>query len=140
MEHTDKPNREAGCSFIGLRDYFTLWLERLEIFSNRRFQDLEEKTALALSSADKAVIKAETATEKRFEGVNEFRQTLSDQASTFMPREEYNARHEALVSDMKKLASERIATIETQISRLYGGLAVIAFIGIANLVKVWLIH
>lgn len=47
-----------------------------------------EKVALALSSAEKAVTKAETATEKRFDSVNEFRQQLNDQAASFMPRTE----------------------------------------------------
>ncbi|MBA2682351.1 MAG: hypothetical protein H0U76_28655 [Ktedonobacteraceae bacterium] len=42
----------------------------------------------ALSAADRAVTKAETAAEKRFESVNEFRQTLTDQAGTFIPRGE----------------------------------------------------
>jgi hypothetical protein len=50
-----------------------------------------DKVALALASSDKAVAKAETATEKRFEGVNEFRAQLNDQARTFMPRTESDA-------------------------------------------------
>ena len=42
----------------------------------------------ALASADKASLKADSATEKRFEGVNEFRATLSDQAARLIPRAE----------------------------------------------------
>jgi hypothetical protein len=42
----------------------------------------------ALEAAEKAVVKAEVASEKRFDAVNEFRQQLSDQAATFMPRNE----------------------------------------------------
>lgn len=42
------------------------------------------------------MLKAETATEKRFESVNEFRQQLGDQSNTFLPRPEYNAQHKAL--------------------------------------------
>lgn len=45
----------------------------------------------ALGAADRAVTKAETAAEKRFESVNEFRSTLSDQQATFMPRGEATA-------------------------------------------------
>jgi hypothetical protein len=45
----------------------------------------------ALSASEKAVIKAETATEKRFEAVNEFRSTLSDQAQHFASRTEVQA-------------------------------------------------
>jgi hypothetical protein len=50
----------------------------------------------ALSAAKEAVIKAETATERRFDSVNEFRQTLSDQAATFMSRAEWATAHQAL--------------------------------------------
>jgi hypothetical protein len=51
-----------------------------------------DKVALALAASDKAVLKAENATEKRFEGVNEFRAQLTDQANTFMPRLEAEQR------------------------------------------------
>lgn len=43
-----------------------------------------EKVGLALASVDKAVAKAEAATERRFESVNEFRGTLTDQAREFV--------------------------------------------------------
>lgn len=47
-----------------------------------------EKVALALAASDKAVSKAEVANEKRFEGINEFRGQLADQANALMPRTE----------------------------------------------------
>jgi hypothetical protein len=45
----------------------------------------------ALIAAEKAVAKAETANEKRFESVNEFRKTLSDQTASFPSRVELQA-------------------------------------------------
>jgi hypothetical protein len=48
----------------------------------------DDKVQLALQAAEKAITKAEIATEKRFEGVNEFRQTLSDQARDFANKSE----------------------------------------------------
>ncbi len=104
--HTDKPNRTCGHTYVALRDYFTLWLERLEVFYNSRLEDLDARTTLALAAADKAVTKAETATEKRFEGVNEFRQTLADQANTLLPRSEANNRFENLDMEIKRLGRE----------------------------------
>jgi len=50
-----------------------------------------EKVALALSAADKAVTKAEIATEKRFEAVDEFRGALHEQSKTFVTRVEFDA-------------------------------------------------
>lgn len=104
--HSEKPDQLSGTSWVALRDYFTLWLERLELFYNRRFEDLDTKTTLALTAADKAVNKAETATEKRFEGVNEFRQTLADQASRLMPREEALSKFGNLEKDIAALDKE----------------------------------
>lgn len=106
MIHTDKPNRDPGVGYVELRDFFTLWIERLEVFYTRRFEDLDTKTTLALSAADKAVTKAEVATEKRFEGVNEFRQTLADQAARLMPREEALSKFTTVEKDLNALTKE----------------------------------
>ena len=63
------------------------------------------KTAVdaALASAEKAVGKAESANEKRFESVNEFRAQLTDQAALFLPRTEYAANHQALIDQVTDL-------------------------------------
>lgn len=68
--------------------------------------------SLALAAADKAVLKAEQATEKRFEGVNEFRASLADLSSTMASRRELEAsgavadgRHAELVKAVTDLRS-----------------------------------
>lgn len=63
-----------------------------------------EKVALALAAADKAVSKAETATEKRFESVNEFRGQLNDQSRQFMPRSEADQLVQQLTQRVRELA------------------------------------
>lgn len=62
-----------------------------------------------LLDMDKAIIKALGATEKRFESVNEFRATLSDQTNTFLPRAEFDATSEAL--------KERMTVLTTRIDK-----------------------
>ena len=79
--------------------------------NKERFVAMREAVASALASADKALVKAETASEKRFESVNEFRQTLSDQATTLLPRSEYNVQHASLV-DRSNITEGRINRIE----------------------------
>lgn len=115
--HTERPNREPVNTAVALRDYFTLWLERLEVFYTLRFEDLDAKTTLALAAADKAVTKSEIATEKRFEGVNEFRSTLADQAARLMPREEATAKFENIEKDMSTLGKEIATRRESDMSR-----------------------
>lgn len=69
------------------------------------FVAAEKAVTTALNSAEKAVTKAETAAERRFESVNEFRQTLTDQAATFMPRTEAETRVAALAEKLDTLAT-----------------------------------
>jgi hypothetical protein len=49
---------------------------------------LREYVDVRFDGLDKAVTKAETATEKRFESVNEFRSALNDSNRLLMPRAE----------------------------------------------------
>lgn len=57
----------------------------------------------ALEAAEKAINKAEQATERRFASVNEFRQTLTDQAASFMPRAESEQRSNANTERLREL-------------------------------------
>jgi hypothetical protein len=68
-----------------------------------RFTAMDEKTGLALTSSEKAVAKAETATEKRFDAVNEFRGQLKDQAATLLPRSEASVEFISLRKDLEEL-------------------------------------
>lgn len=79
---------------------------------SERFDAQEKAVAAALAAAKEAVLKAEQASEKRFDGVNEFRATLSDQAATFMPRKEAQAESAML--------REKIDTTNTLLSALSG--------------------
>jgi hypothetical protein len=77
------------------------------------FTAADRAVQAALDAAKEAVIKAETATEKRFEGVNEFRQQLADQAATFMPRTEGAVLFERYSADIGEL-KDRVSKIESR--------------------------
>jgi hypothetical protein len=77
----------------------------LRTYVDVRFEALEKQTSLALAAAEKAVTKAEVANEKRFENVNEFRQSLNDNARLLMPRVE---------------AEKELKVLSDQISNLTG--------------------
>lgn len=68
-----------------------------------RFADQEQAVQAALAAAEKAVVKAELAADKRFESVNEFRGQLTDQANTFISRLEYNANQKAIEQKIETL-------------------------------------
>jgi hypothetical protein len=82
---------------------------------DRRFQDSERAVQAALAAAKEAVLKAETASERRFEGVNEFRAQLNDQARAFLTRTESEAKLTA-ITDRITVNAERLAALELRLT------------------------
>jgi len=76
-------NSENNGTKISLRDYIDLKFDTLKEESNKS----EEKLDIRLNT------------------MNEIREQLRDQASTFLPRTEYDARHELLDTKIANLAS-----------------------------------
>jgi hypothetical protein len=76
------------------------------------FKAIEEKTSLALAGSEKAVGKAEMATEKRFDAVNEFRGQLKDQAATLMPREEAIVKLRGIEDKVEEVKKDIVALRE----------------------------
>jgi hypothetical protein len=75
------------------------------------FASQEKAVASAMTAAERAVGKSEMASEKRFDAVNEFRAQLSDQASTFLPRAEFDRVTSAITEKIdasNKTFSERL--------------------------------
>jgi hypothetical protein len=86
----------------------------LREYVDRRFDDQDKAVQTALTSAEKAVVaalaaakeavsKAETANDKRFDSVNEFRAQLADQTANLMPRTEYTVQHKAIEEKLADL-------------------------------------
>ncbi len=69
----------------------------------------KEAVAAALAAADRGVTKAEVAAEKRFESVNEFRNTLKDQQAELMPRLE--------AAVMFRAINEKLDVLTTRIDK-----------------------
>lgn len=87
--------------------------DTLKSHIDRRFEDQEKAVAAALEAAKEAVIKAEAAAEKRFDSVNEFRKSLSDQTATFIPRNEYDVQHKSLEARVQEVV-DRLNTTQGQ--------------------------
>lgn len=87
---------------VSLRDYM-----------DQRFDSSDKAINAALAAAKEAVLKAEAASEKRFEAVNEFRASLSDQQRTLMPRVE----SELVVKNL----ADRLKVLEDAKTQAAGG-------------------
>jgi hypothetical protein len=70
----------------------------------------KDANKIALDAAEKAVLKAEIASEKRFESVNEFRQTLSDQQGSFATKALMDAKLDALEDRLSLIEREGAST------------------------------
>ncbi len=79
-----------------LKEYLEMRLEEADRRAEQRYTLARGTIEAAQASAKEAVEKAESANERRFESVNEFRRTLSDQTASFITRDTYDVQHRAL--------------------------------------------
>lgn len=100
---------EPGPPCVALREYIEALLSAKELRDEQRFQAQSAAITAAMGAAEKAVTKAEAAAERRFESVNEFRATLSDQAATFVTRTEL----EVLREQWRETAATFAARLDT---------------------------
>jgi hypothetical protein len=95
----------------------------------------KELSEHALAAADKAVVKAEMASEKRFDSVNEFRSTLSDQQRDLATKSEVNLRFTALegrlndvVEDARETKGRGLGVRDSSIDSRGGQMLVVSLI------------
>lgn len=96
----------------GLRDSFNTQIESRREALNAALAAAKDALNAAITASDRAIAKAEESNNKRFESVNEFRKTLSDQTASFITRNEYSVQHVTLV--------ERVASLEKTRSEDFG--------------------
>lgn len=82
-----------------------------------RVQQVRNETVLAMAAAEKAISKAETATEKRFESVNEFRAQQADIITTFARKDEVDTRLLGLTEKVDSFHQQGIHTAATTMPR-----------------------
>ena len=99
--------------------------------NHSNYVTLREYIDSRLNATDKALELARESMDRRLDTMNEFRASLKDQASTFVPCTEYNAWKKAIDEDIRSLRDSR--------SMLAGKAAqstvtVVALFTVANLV------
>lgn len=91
---------------IGEREMILMLIAERDRQYDQRFRAQELAVAAALTAAKEAVTKAEMASEKRFDSVNEFRNSLKDQQQTLASKAEVEVRFKFL-EDKWKTIEER---------------------------------
>lgn len=85
----------------------------------------------AFAAAEKAIDKQDSASEKRFDSINEFRAQLTDQAAEFVRQDLYSASNETIRKDVELLKQQIAAGggvdagAADQTRRFYGAVAVL---------------
>lgn len=72
-------------------------------FTEELVRNLRRETEIKFEEHKTALGKAEDANERRFQSVNEFREALSNQTGTFMPRSEVESRIGANATKLSEL-------------------------------------
>jgi hypothetical protein len=88
---------------ISVREHLTALIKATDVRYSERFAAQNEALQVALVAAEKAVLKAEVASEKRFESMNEFRGALNDMVGKMMPRAETDQRFTALSEKLDEM-------------------------------------
>ena len=81
---------------ITLREWFTSQLASCRALTDERFAAAQKSVDLAYASM-----------ERRLEGMNEFRATLSDQQGRYLTIAEYQRAHESILHDVQDLRESR---------------------------------
>lgn len=94
----------------------------LKEFLERRIDDLAERMTQRFVLADYAIAKAEQSMEKRLDGMNEFRNALTDQATKMASRESVDSLRDAMNQMDKRVAvqSAMIGFIVSLVTSLLG--------------------
>jgi hypothetical protein len=103
---------------ISLIDHFDTKITALESAINIRLLANETSTDLKVTAVEKAaelkskVVEVSTTLaaqnlEKRLDHMNEFREALSDQATTFITKSEYNIHNDIIINDVRMLRESK---------------------------------
>lgn len=87
--------------------------DTLERLVTAKAEAIQKQTDLSFTMNNTAILKAEAANDKRFEGVNAFREQLSDQATKFASRESVELRTNTLQEQAAQI-STRLTITETK--------------------------
>ncbi len=92
---TDPAGGTSSATDVSLREYLHAEITAVERRSEARFEAMQRAVDTALE-----------ATERRFEGVNEFRSALSDQAQAFVTRDAISALQDKLQASIDRNTSD----------------------------------
>lgn len=111
---------------ITLREYLDGRITELDRVLTERIAMQAQMLAAAQAAAESAAAAADRANERRLDLLNEFRAQSKDEQATFVPRETFDSRNDAIAARLQKVEAE-IAVLQgrligfTAAGALFGG-------------------
>lgn len=90
-----------------IKQYFDEKFKAENEFFNIRHDALANLMDTKFKNLDRATSEARISMDKRLDGMNEFRETLKDQAGQFLTIKEFNSQNEKIVGDIRILRESR---------------------------------
>ena len=137
---TDPAAGSSAPTDVSLREYISARIESLDRHVTAELAALRRETNAANAAADRAIGVAAEEAKERLAAHNGLIEQMREQAQEFASRESlenFKAERHAALDAFKDEADKRFGRIERFQAMLIGGMLLISFIGIANLVKVW---
>jgi hypothetical protein len=114
---------------VSLREHVTAKIDALDRHLTAEIAALRRETKAANEAAKDAIEVAKHEATERLASHNGLIEKMEEQATHFASRDS--------VDDYKETANQRFGRIEKFQYMLTGGILIVSFIGISNLVKVW---
>lgn len=89
--------------------------DSMESYFEEKFKSLDNSVNLKYSNIEKSTSLAATSIDRRLESMNEFRDSLKDQATKFMTKDEFQILHQRVEEDVRILRESK-ATLEGRAS------------------------
>lgn len=137
---TDPAAGSSAATDVSLREYVMSTIASLDRHTTAEIASLRRETHLANENAEKAIGVAKEEAAERLAAHNGLIEQMRQQAEAFASREaleNFKAERHMALDAFKDEADKRFGRIERFQSMLVGGMLLLSFIGIANLVKIW---
>lgn len=104
---------------VSLRDYVDMRINDLQTQLEMHVAAIQQQLDRRIVDANHATDLARQQMDKRLEGMNEFRQQLSEQANKFITREEVQAKQDAYIPAINE-NQRRLSILETTQANMQG--------------------
>lgn len=137
---TDPAAGTSSATDVSLREHMTVLVQALDRHITAELGALRRETEQANHAAERAIGVAADEAKERLLAHNGLIEQMRQQAALFATRESlenFKAERHAVLDAFKDEADKRFGRIERFQAMLVGGMLLLSFVGIANLVKVW---